>query len=65
MRFVTPCFGTRLLGALLILAAAASLAGCGVVAAAPVRVSSAAVKAVPVAGHTVAKPLDWTADTID
>ncbi len=64
MRFVTPCFGTRLLGALLILAAAASLAGCGVVAA-PVRVSSAAVKAVPVAGHTVAKPLDWTADTID
>jgi len=61
---VTSCFGTRLLGALLILAAAASLAGCGVVAA-PVRVSSAAVKAVPVAGHTVAKPLDWTADTID
>ncbi len=61
---MTSCFGTRLLGALLILAAAASLAGCGVVAA-PVRVSSAAVKAVPVAGHTVAKPLDWTADTID
>ena len=61
---MTSCFGTRLLGALLILAAAASLAGCGVVAA-PVRVSSAAVKAVPVAGHTVAKPLDWPADTID
>jgi hypothetical protein len=49
---------------MLILAAAASLAGCGVVAA-PVRVSSAAVKTVPVAGHVVAAPLDVTADTID
>jgi hypothetical protein len=52
----------RLLGVMLILAA--SLAGCGVVAA-PVRVSSAAVKAVPVAGHVVAAPLDVTADVID
>ena len=44
----------RLLGVMLILAAAASLAGCGVVAA-PVRVSSAAVKAVrpEYAGKTV------------
>jgi hypothetical protein len=49
---------------LLILAAAASLAGCGVVAA-PVRVTSAAVKIVPVAGDVVAAPLDVTADTID
>ena len=49
---------------MLILAAAASLAGCGVVAA-PVRVTSAAVKVVPVAGHVVAAPLDVTADVID
>jgi hypothetical protein len=54
----------RLLGVMLILAAAASLAGCGVVAA-PVRVTSAAVKVVPVAGHVVAAPLDVTADVID
>jgi hypothetical protein len=49
---------------LLILAAAASLAGCAVVAF-PVRTTSAAVKAVPVAGHTAAVPLDATADVID
>ena len=61
---MTHCFRPRLLGALLLLAAATSLAGCGV-AAFPVRVSSAAVKVVPVAGDVVAAPLDWTADTID
>jgi ABC-type uncharacterized transport system auxiliary subunit len=54
----------RLLGVMLILTAAASLAGCGVVAA-PVRVTSAAVKVVPVAGDVVAAPLDVTANTID
>jgi ABC-type uncharacterized transport system auxiliary subunit len=54
----------RLLGVMLILAAAASLAGCGVVAA-PVRVTSAAVKVVPGAGDVVAAPLDVTADVID
>jgi len=54
----------RLLGAMLILTAAAGLAGCGVVAF-PVRVSSAAVKVVPVAGDVVAYPLDKTADAID
>jgi hypothetical protein len=54
----------RLLGAMLILVAAAGLAGCGVVAA-PVRVTSAAVKVVPVAGDVVAAPLDVTADVID
>jgi hypothetical protein len=48
----------------LILAAAVSLTGCGV-AAFPVRVSSAAVKIVPVAGDVVAYPLDKTADVID
>jgi hypothetical protein len=54
----------RLLGGMLILAVAAGLSGCGVVAA-PVRVTSAAVKIVPVAGDVVAAPLDVTADTID
>jgi hypothetical protein len=33
--------------------------------AAPVRVTSAAVKVVPVAGDVVAAPLDVTADVID
>ncbi len=62
---MTHCFRPRrLLGALLLLAAAAGLAGCGVVAA-PVRVTSAAAKTVPVAGDVVAAPLDVTADTID
>ena len=54
----------RCFRSLLILAIAASLAGCGVVAA-PVRVTSAAVKVVPVAGDVVAAPLDVTADVID
>ena len=64
MSLATRCFRPGLLGALVMLAAVAGLAGCGVVAA-PVRVSSAAVKTVPVAGHVAAKPLDWTADAID
>jgi hypothetical protein len=46
------------------LAMATGLAGCGVVAA-PVRVTSGVVKAVPVAGPVVAAPLDVTADVID
>lgn len=62
------CRPSRLLGAMLILATGASLAaglaGCGVVAA-PARVTSAAVKVVPVAGDVVAAPLDVTADVID
>lgn len=49
---------------ILAVAVSASLAGCGVVAA-PVRVTSAAVKVVPVAGDVVAAPLDATADVID
>ena len=48
----------------LILTVASALAGCGVVAA-PVRVTSAAVKTVPVAGDVVAAPLDVTAGVID
>jgi hypothetical protein len=50
--------------ATLILVIAATVAGCGVVAA-PVRGTSAVVKVVPVAGDIVAAPLDVTADTID
>ena len=49
---------------MVILAATASLAGCGVVAA-PVRATSAAVKVVPGAGDVVAAPLDVTANVID
>jgi len=40
------------------------LAGCGV-AAAPCRVTSAAVKVVPLVGHAVATPTDACADAID
>lgn len=58
----------RLPGALLILTMAVGLTGgltgCGVVAA-PVRITSAVVKVVPVAGDVVAAPLDVTADVID
>jgi len=52
------------MGMMLILAVAAGLTGCGVVAF-PVRVGSAAAKVVPVAGDVVAYPLDVTADVID
>ena len=62
---MTHCFRrSRLLSTMLLLAMAASLAGCGVVAF-PVRTTSAAAKIVPVAGDVVAAPLDWTADAID
>ena len=54
----------RPVGVMLILAAGASLAGCGVVAA-PVRATSSVVSVVPVAGAIVAAPLDVTANTID
>jgi hypothetical protein len=46
------------------LCAALSIAGCGL-AAAPCRVSSAALKVVPVVGHTAATPTDACADVID
>ena len=58
------CRHSSLLGMVLILAIAASLTGCGVVAL-PVRATSAVVKVVPVAGDVVAAPLDVTADVID
>jgi hypothetical protein len=40
------------------------LCGCGVVAA-PCRVGSGALKAVPIAGHIAAVPTDACADVID
>jgi hypothetical protein len=54
----------RPVGVMLILAAGASLAGCGVVAA-PIRTASSVVQVVPVAGPIAAAPLDVTANTID
>ena len=61
IRIVRP---KRLVGAVVLLAAATALSGCGV-AAFPVRVTSATAKVVPVAGDVVAYPLDKTADAID
>lgn len=40
------------------------LGGCGVVAA-PCRISSSAIKAVPIVGHVAAAPTDACADVID
>jgi hypothetical protein len=57
-------YSAPLMRAMLLVAVAAGMSGCGV-AAFPVRVSSAAVKIVPVAGDAVAYPLDKTADAID
>ena len=60
-----PCAMLAVLLALAtVLGLTGGLAGCGVVAA-PVRVTSAGAKAVPVAGDVVAAPLDVTADVID
>jgi hypothetical protein len=50
------------LGILLLVALA--LGGCGV-AAAPCRVSSGAIKMVPLVGHVAAAPTDACADVID
>lgn len=43
---------------------AVGLSGCGV-AAAPCRITSGAVKAVPLVGHVAAAPTDLCADVID
>lgn len=65
MAHVTEYFRhAHVVGVLLSLAMAASVAGCGVVAL-PFRATSAVVKVVPVAGDVVAAPLDVTADAID
>ena len=47
-----------------LMAVCSVLSGCGV-AALPCRVSSAALKIVPVVGHPAAAPLDACADAID
>ncbi|MDE2165514.1 MAG: hypothetical protein KGJ66_04155 [Alphaproteobacteria bacterium] len=46
------------------MAGAFALAGCGVVAA-PCRVGSGVIKAVPIVGHVAATPTDACADVID
>jgi hypothetical protein len=51
----------RILAVLLV---SCALAGCGA-AALPCRVSSAAIKVVPLVGHPVATPLDACAEAID
>ncbi|WP_168798760.1 MULTISPECIES: DUF6726 family protein [Oxalobacteraceae] len=52
------------LAALLALLTAATLSGCGVLAA-PCRVTSAVIKIVPVVGHAAALPTDACAEVID
>jgi hypothetical protein len=49
---------------LVLLAGLLALAGCGLVAA-PCRVTSAAIKIVPVVGHPAAAPTDACAGVID
>ncbi|HUX74444.1 MAG TPA: DUF6726 family protein [Steroidobacteraceae bacterium] len=49
---------------LLLFAVALALDGCGVVAA-PCRVGSGVIKAVPLVGHVAATPTDACADIID
>ena len=49
---------------LLLALATLALGGCGV-AAAPCRVGSAVLKAVPLVGHVAAAPTDACADVID
>jgi hypothetical protein len=49
---------------ILVLALGLALGGCGVVAA-PCRIGSGALKAVPLVGHVAAAPTDACADTID
>ena len=56
--------GLRLARTLFILALCAATAGCGVLAA-PCRVTSAALKMVPLVGHVAALPTDGCAAVID
>jgi hypothetical protein len=54
----------RSCAAILLIAAAGSLTGCGLVAA-PCRLGSTALKILPVVGHMAAKPTDTCANVID
>lgn len=67
MQVFTKFSGQRLLHLvrkITYLSVAVSLAGCGVMAA-PCRVTSAALKMVPVVGHVAAAPTDACAAVID
>ncbi|MFZ6648152.1 DUF6726 family protein [Undibacterium sp. TJN25] len=55
---------SRIAGALAIVLATFAMTGCGVVAA-PCRITSAAIKMVPVVGHVAALPTDACAAIID
>jgi len=57
-------FFTKLLAKTIFAIVALNLAGCGVMAA-PCRVTSAALKMVPVIGHVAAVPTDACAAVID
>ena len=48
----------------LLLLVCLGVGGCGIVAA-PCRITSGAIKAVPLVGHIVATPTDACADVID
>ncbi|MBC7513617.1 MAG: hypothetical protein H7234_04185 [Herminiimonas sp.] len=56
--------GLRLVKTLVIFALCSATAGCGVLAA-PCRVTSAALKMVPLVGHVAALPTDGCAAVID
>ncbi len=67
IKFVTAisaCGGKRLIAAAALGAMVMGLGGCGVMAA-PCRVTSAALKMVPVVGHVAAVPTDACAAVID
>ena len=61
---MSACGGKRLTGVVALGAMAMGLGGCGVMAA-PCRVTSAALKMVPVVGHVAAAPTDACATVID
>lgn len=57
-------YATTVKTIIVMLTAAATLSGCGVVAA-PCRIASAGIKMVPVIGHVAAAPTDVCAAVID
>ncbi len=56
--------GGRLVAKIMLIVLALNLAGCGVMAA-PCRITSAALKMVPLVGHVAALPTDACAAVID
>ncbi len=61
---MSACGGKRWMGVAAVSVMAMGLGGCGVMAA-PCRVTSAALKMVPVVGHVAAAPTDACAAVID